>query len=52
MPKYIYDDSRHPSFEEVLRVLKHLNTIWKPEATVAYVLKCYENAKKEQEKKE
>ena len=46
---YEKKEERHPNFDEVVRVLQHLNTLWKPKATIAYVLKCYAEAKKEQE---
>jgi len=39
---------RHPSIEEIIKVLKHLNQIWKPDTTLKYCLEKYVQLKSEQ----
>lgn len=43
-------EERHPNIEQIIWVLKHLNSIWKKDATIGYVLKMYTKSKEEQEK--
>ena len=41
---------RHPNIEEIIWVLKHLNSIWLPDATVKYTLEKYVELKEELER--
>lgn len=40
---------RHPNMEEIIWVLEHLNSTWKCNATIGYILQKYEELKKSQE---
>jgi hypothetical protein len=40
---------RHPNIDEIIKVLKHLKTIWEADSGIDYVLKSYEMVKAEQE---
>jgi hypothetical protein len=42
-------EDRHPNIEEIIKVLRHLKTLWKSDATIFYVLETYEKTKKLQE---